>query len=160
MGASIAEALKVLMKMPSGSNHQTRETTNQRNSSVHHGGGTQSLRSIPLAQKEVWKDKTSALVTGSIVTSPGKITNLKLPRLCKGRLQTGLRSPYSRRIKAVEITILESFLCGIATRKMKRVLRSILGTGAPSSMSVSRIVTWLNHTSLQQRTCGEASYRQ
>jgi transposase-like protein len=41
---------------------------------------------------------------------------------------------------------MESFLCGVATRKMKRALRSILGDGGLSHQSVSRIVASLNRS--------------
>ena len=41
---------------------------------------------------------------------------------------------------------MESFLCGVSTRRMKRALRSILGTSGLSHQSVSRIVTGLNRS--------------
>jgi putative transposase len=82
----------------------------------------------------------------SIVTALGKISGLKVPKLRKGRFRTSLWGRYKRRVTAVEAAIMESFLCGVATRRMKRALRSILGTSGLSHQSVSRIITGLNRS--------------
>jgi putative transposase len=41
---------------------------------------------------------------------------------------------------------MESFLCGVATRNLKRTLKPILGDGSPSHQAVSRIVARLNES--------------
>jgi transposase-like protein len=67
-----------------------------------------------------------------------------VPKLRKARFRTKLWGRYKRRVTAIEVAIMESFLCGVGTRKMKRALRSILGDGGLSHASVSRIVVNLN----------------
>jgi len=91
-------------------------------------------------------DERAGFRPRSIVTALGKISGLKVPKLRKGRFRTSLWGPYKRKVTAVEAAILESFLCGVSTRRMKRALRSILGRSGLSHMSVSRIVTGLNRS--------------
>jgi len=92
------------------------------------------------------RDERAGYRPRSIVTALGKISGLKVPKLRKGRFRTSLWGRYKRRITAVEAAIMESFLCGVPTRRMKRALRSILGTSGLSHQSVSRIVTGLNRS--------------
>lgn len=92
------------------------------------------------------RDERAGYRTRSIVTMLGKISGVMVPKLRRGRFQTRLWGRYRRRITAVEAAIMESFLCGVATRRMKRALRSILGDSGLSHQSVSRIVTGLNRS--------------
>jgi putative transposase len=92
------------------------------------------------------QDERAGYRARSIVTALGKISRVMVPRLRKGRFHTRLWGRYKRRVSAVEVAIMESFLCGVGTRKMKRALRSILGDGGLSHASVSRIVTNLNRS--------------
>jgi len=90
------------------------------------------------------RDERAGYRARSIVTALGTISRVMVPRLRKGRFHTKLWGRYKRKVSAVEVAIMESFLCGVGTRKMKRALRSILGDGGLSHASVSRIVTNLN----------------
>jgi len=92
------------------------------------------------------QDERAGFRSRSIVTALGRIKGLKVPRLRVGRFRTRLWGRYKRRVSAVEVAIMESFLCGVPTRRMKRALRSILGTSGLSHQSVSRIVTGLNRS--------------
>ena len=92
------------------------------------------------------QDERAGYRPRSIVTALGKISGLRVPKLRKARFRTKLWGRYKRRITAIEVAIMESFLCGVGTRKMKRALRSILGDGGLSHASVSRIVANLNRS--------------
>lgn len=98
------------------------------------------------------QDERAGYRSRSIVTMLGKISKLRVPKLRKARFRTKLWGRYKRRITAIEVAIMESFLCGVATRKIKRALRSILGDGGLSHQSVSRIVTNLNRSLKQWLT--------
>ncbi len=74
------------------------------------------------------QDERAGYRLRSIVSTLGRISNLKVPRLRNSRFRTRLWSPYKRRVRAIEIAVLECFISGISTRRMKRALRSILGT--------------------------------
>jgi len=92
------------------------------------------------------QDERAGYRPRSIITALGKISRLMVPKLRKSRFRTRLWGRYKRRITAIEVAIMESFLCGVGTRKMKRALRSILGDGGLSHASVSRIVANLNRS--------------
>ena len=92
------------------------------------------------------QDERAGYRSRSIVTALGTVSGLRVPRLRKARFRTKLWGRYKRRVTAVEVAIMESFLCGVATRKMKRALRSILGDGGMSHASVSRIVANLSRS--------------
>jgi putative transposase len=92
------------------------------------------------------QDERAGYRPRSIITALGKISRLMVPKLRKARFRTKLWGRYKRRITAIEVAIMESFLCGVGTRKMKRALRSILGEGGLSHASVSRIVANLNRS--------------
>lgn len=92
------------------------------------------------------QDERAGYRPRSIVTALGKVSGLRVPKLRKARFRTKLWGRYKRRISAIEVAIMESFVCGVGTRKMKRALRSILGDGGLSHASVSRIVANLNRS--------------
>jgi transposase-like protein len=92
------------------------------------------------------QDERAGYRPRSIITALGKVSGLRVPKLRKARFRTKLWGRYKRRITAIEVAIMESFLCGVGTRKMKRALRSILGDGGLSHASVSRIVENLNRS--------------
>lgn len=90
------------------------------------------------------EDHRSGYRTRSLVTSLGRISRLRVPRMRAKRFQTVLWRHYRRRASPIDRALIESFLCGVATRKVKRAFRSILGDGSPSHQAVSRIVARLN----------------
>jgi len=92
------------------------------------------------------RDERAGYRTRSIVTALGKISGLRVPRTRRARFQTRLWKRYKRRAAPIEVAVMESFVCGVATRKVKRALRSVLGDDGPSHQTVSRIVAGLNHS--------------
>lgn len=92
------------------------------------------------------RDERAGYRTRSIVTALGKISGLRVPRTRRKRFRTRLWKRYRRRAAPVEIAVMESFVCGVATRKVKRVFRSLLGEDAPGHQTVSRIVGRLNRS--------------
>jgi putative transposase len=92
------------------------------------------------------RDERAGYRPRTLVTALGKITGLRVPRMRKKRFQTRLWHYYKRRATPIERAVMESFLCGVATRKVKRALRSILGNGVPSHQAVSRVVAGLNRS--------------
>jgi transposase-like protein len=93
---------------------------------------------------EAREDQRSGYRTRSLVTALGRISKLRVPRMRSKRFQTVLWRHYRRRAAPIDRAVIESFLCGVSTRKVKRTLRSILGDGSPSHQAVSRIVARLN----------------
>ena len=92
------------------------------------------------------RDERAGYRTRSIVTALGKISGLRVPRTRRARFQTRLWKRYKRRAAPIEVAVMESFVCGVATRKVKRALRSVLGNDGPSHQTVSRIVAGLNRS--------------
>lgn len=90
------------------------------------------------------EDHRSGYRTRSLVTALGRISGLRVPRMRSKRFQTVLWRHYKRRAAPIDRAVIESFLCGVATRKIKRALGPILGAGSPSHQAVSRIVARLN----------------
>lgn len=98
------------------------------------------------------RDQRSGYRTRSLVTALGRISGLRVPRMRSERFQTVLWHHYRRRVSPVDRAVIESFLCGVATRKVKRSLRSILGEGSPSHQAVSRLVSRLNEGLIKWQT--------
>lgn len=92
------------------------------------------------------RDERAGYRTRSIVTALGKISGLRVPRTRRARFQTRLWKRYKRRAAPIEAAVMESFVCGVATRKVKRALSSVLGDEGPSHQTVSRIVAGLNQS--------------
>jgi putative transposase len=101
---------------------------------------------------ETREDRRSGYRTRSLVTALGRIAGLRVPRMRSKHFQTVLWRHYRRRAAPIEKAVIESFLCGVATRKVKRTLRSILGEGSPSHQAVSRIVSRLNEGLMKWQT--------
>jgi putative transposase len=101
---------------------------------------------------ETRRDQRSGYRTRSLVTALGRISRLRVPRMRSERFQTVLWHHYRRRASPVDRAVIESFLCGVATRKVKRTLRSILGEGSPSHQAVSRLVSRLNEGLIKWQT--------
>lgn len=93
---------------------------------------------------EARKDQRSGYRTRSLVTALGRISSLRVPRMRSKQFQTVLWQHYRRRAAPIDRAVIESFLCGVATRKVKRTLRPMLGEGSPSHQAVCRVVARLN----------------
>ena len=78
----------------------------------------------------------------NLLTGLGKIEGLLVPRVRCGRVKTLPR--YLRRSADVDQTVLDMFLAGVSTRRVKEVLRPLFGKVALSATTVSRITKQLD----------------
>ena len=75
----------------------------------------------------------------SLLTSYGWIDDLSVPRIREGCFETKVFEKYRRRQRAVDLVLLEAFLLGCATRKVRRLCRRVFGSDI-SPQGVSNIV--------------------
>ncbi len=78
-----------------------------------------------------------------LVTELGLLTGLKVPRARYGRYQPKVFARYARRQPLVDRVIIEMFVAGVATRRVKEVLGALLGEG-PSASTVSQVAKALD----------------
>jgi putative transposase len=74
-----------------------------------------------------------------LLTSFGYIGDLKVPRLRRSKKGYKVIKRYQRRMEEVDKMILEMFLAGVSTRRVKEVLEPVLGREVVSSGLVSKI---------------------
>ena len=79
-----------------------------------------------------------------LATSFGDIPDLEVPRLRKGKLSFSVLKRYQRRAPDVDAGVLNMFLAGVSTRRIKEVLDPLMGPSALSATTVSRISKVLN----------------
>jgi len=84
-----------------------------------------------------------------LMTSFGWVGNLTIPRVRKGIMRFKCLPNYQRRTQDVDRMVLEMFLAGVSTRRVKEVLRPLLGKEVLSASTVSKISKVLN----QQVSC-------
>lgn len=82
--------------------------------------------------------------TRSLWTAYGWINGIKVPRLRSGNVQFTAFDKYSQRTGEVNRMIMEMFLSGVSTRKVKEVLKPLYGANAVSSATVSAIAKALD----------------
>ncbi len=75
----------------------------------------------------------------SLLTSYGWIDDLAVPRIREGGFESQVFEKYRRRQRAVDMVLLEAFLLGCATRKVRRLCRRVFGSDI-SPQGVSNIV--------------------
>ena len=75
----------------------------------------------------------------SLLTSLGLIPLLKVPRVRSGGVRFKILPRYMQRTKDVDQGVLEMFLAGVSTRRIKEVLNPLMGSGTVSAGTVSRI---------------------
>lgn len=75
----------------------------------------------------------------TLLTSFGWINRLNVPRLRSGSFRPRLLSRYQRRCQDVDKLVLRMFLAGVSTRRVKEVLKPLLGDPTVSASVVSRI---------------------
>jgi transposase-like protein len=80
-----------------------------------------------------------------LATSFGEIPDLEVPRLRKGTLSFKVLPRYQRRAPDVNRNVLEMFLAGVSTRRIREVLSPLMGPYALSAQTVSRISQVLNN---------------
>ena len=81
----------------------------------------------------------------SLLTSMGLISLLKVPRLRSGTMRFKTLPRYLQRSPDVDRGVLEMFLAGVSTRRIKEVLAPLMGCPTVSSSTVSRISKVLDH---------------
>lgn len=77
--------------------------------------------------------------TRSLWTADGWINGIRVPRLRSGDVKYETFERYQRRNKKVNELILEMFLSGVSTRRVKEVLKPLYGSNMISAATVSRI---------------------
>jgi putative transposase len=77
-----------------------------------------------------------------LVTELGLLRGLKVPRSRHGSYQPQVFARYARRQPGVDQVILEMFVAGVATRRVREILVALLGEG-PSASTVSQIAKQL-----------------
>lgn len=75
----------------------------------------------------------------NLLTTYGWIDGLKVPRLREGSYESLVFERYRRRQRAVDRVLLEAFLFGHATRKVRRLVKSLFGAEI-SPQAVSNVV--------------------
>lgn len=79
-----------------------------------------------------------------LLTSMGYIPELKVPRIREGKIEFNIIDKYQRRSPDVDEVVLEMFLSGVSTRRVKEVMEPLVGPGAISAGLVSKITKVLN----------------
>jgi transposase-like protein len=82
--------------------------------------------------------------TRTLQTSLGYIPDLKLSRVRDGHLQPHVLDSYARRSPDLDQAVLNMFLAGVCTRRVKEVLAPLAGDNAVSSSTVSNITKLLD----------------
>ena len=81
--------------------------------------------------------------TGDVLTTYGWLESVSVPRPRAGGLESAVLAKYRRRQRAVDRVLLEAFLLGHATRKVRRLCRQVFGAEL-SAQGVSNIVQELD----------------
>src|SRR3974390_1897127 len=82
--------------------------------------------------------------TRNLMTSVGYLTRLMVPRVRSGRMEFKTLVRYAHRSPDVDRAILEMFLAGTSTRRVKEVVEPLLGPQAMSASTVSRLTKVLD----------------
>jgi transposase-like protein len=82
--------------------------------------------------------------TRNLMTSVGYLTRLMVPRVRSGRVDFKTLVRYGQRSPDVDRAILEMFLSGTSTRRVKEVVEPLLGPQAISATAVSRLTKALD----------------
>jgi putative transposase len=80
----------------------------------------------------------------TLLTSFGYISDLKIPRVRDGSLQPSILDSYARRSPDLDQTVLNMFLAGVSTNRVKEVIAPLAGENAISSTTVSEITKLLD----------------
>ena len=79
-----------------------------------------------------------------LLTSMGWVTGLAVPRVRSGRIKFAILPRYLRRSKDVDQGVLEMFLAGVSTRRVREVLKPLMGEPTLSASTVSEITKVLD----------------
>lgn len=75
----------------------------------------------------------------NLLTSLGSIDDLQVPRVREGGIEFKIIRKYKQRAEDIDELVLEMFLSGVSTRRVKEVLEPILGEDSISATTVSKI---------------------
>ncbi len=104
---------------------------------------SEQLGSTRYARSATRTDWRNGYRKRDLVTELGLLTGLKVPRARHGRYQPEVFARYARRQPLVDRVIIEMFVAGVATRRIKEVLEALLGEG-PSASTVSQVAKALD----------------
>lgn len=104
---------------------------------------SQQLGSTRYARSATRTDWRNGYRKRDLVTELGLLTGLKVPRSRHGTYQPQVFARYARRQPLVDRVIIEMFVAGVATRRIKEVLEALLGEG-PSASTVSQVAKALD----------------
>jgi putative transposase len=93
-------------------------------------------RWIRCTSRRAWRN---GFYSRTLLTSFGWINRLRVPRLRSGNKPFSVLRRYQRRCQDVDALVLRLFLAGVATRRVKEVLKPLLGDQSLSASVVSRI---------------------
>jgi len=79
-----------------------------------------------------------------LITGLGEIKDLEVPRVRKGGIKFKTIPRYRRRSRDVEKMIIEMFLAGVSTRRVKEVIKPLMGRKVISSQTVSNLAKELD----------------
>jgi putative transposase len=82
--------------------------------------------------------------TRDLLTSMGSVSELRVPRVRSGGLESRLLPRYRRRTTQIDAMIMKMFLAGVSTRRVEEVLRPLMGERALSASTVSEITKQLD----------------
>jgi transposase-like protein len=77
-------------------------------------------------------------------TAYGWINSIKVPRVREGSIKFRAFDKYKQRVVEINSLISDMFLCGVSTRKVKEVLKSLYGPYCVSASTVSNIAKGLD----------------
>lgn len=80
----------------------------------------------------------------SLLSSYGKIKDIRVPRVREGKVRFKVLDKYQRRSEDIDDMIRNMFLHGVSTRNVKEVLKVIIGEDSVSASTVSEIVKVLD----------------
>lgn len=103
---------------------------------------TETLGAEPHQRIESRRGYRCGYYERSLVTRVGQLT-LRVPRDRDGLFSTELFERYQRSEKALLLALIESYVCGVSTRKMKRITEDLCGVSVSKS-TVSRLVQQLD----------------
>lgn len=86
----------------------------------------------------------NGFATRTLQTSFGYIPDLRIPRIRDGNLQPHVLDSYARRSPDLDQSVLNMFLAGVCTRRVKEVLAPLAGENAISASTVSEITKLLD----------------
>src|SRR3989339_104874 len=90
------------------------------------------------------KDYRNGVYRRNLLTGIGNIEGLRVPRIRKGSIRFKTIKRYQQRTEQVDNMVREMFLAGVSTRRVKEVMRPLLGEVKISASTVSNLTRRLD----------------